>query len=322
MIVLLFCCTFSVHAQHRFANSTVKNAFIRPDTTFNKGKAAVIGGSMVGIYGGALLLLNEYWYKGYPRSKFHFFDDGREWMGMDKTGHIWSSYIESRWGVGMWRWTGMKDKKAIWLGGLTGTILNTTIEVLDGFSSEWGFSYYDFLANMGGSFLVISQELAWGEQRIILKISAHAPNYPDDLKGRASDLYGDSKLEVVLKDYNALTSWASLNVSSFMKNDRGFPKWLNVAVGYGANGMFGGFENKWCKDGGKFEDCPPGHVVDRTDVRRYPQFYLSLDIDFTRIKTKSPVLKAIFQVINVIKVPAPTIEFNPVDKVKFHPLFF
>lgn len=300
----------------------VRNKFLRPDTTLNKAKVATVAGGMTVIYGSALIFLNQYWYKEYPRSRFHFFNDGREWMGMDKGGHVWSSYFESRWGVGMYRWTGMKDKSAIWVGGLTGTILQSSIEVLDGFSEEWGFSGYDFLANMAGSALVISQELVWGEQRITLKMSSHRPKYPADLLGRANDLYGSSPMEVALKDYNALTIWASVNVASFMKKERNFPKWLNIAIGYGANGLYGGFENKWCATGGKLGDCNPADIIDRNDVRRYPQFYLSVDIDLTRIKTRSPFLRSLFNVINIIKIPAPTIEFNPVDKVKFHPLFF
>ena len=44
--------------------------------------AAVI--SLVGI--------NEVWYKNYARSDFHFFDDFKEWNGMDKVGHACTSY--------------------------------------------------------------------------------------------------------------------------------------------------------------------------------------------------------------------------------------
>ena len=43
----------------------------------------------------------------------------------------------------------------------------------------------------------------------------------------------------------------------------------------------------------------------------YSQFYLSLDIDLVKIKTKSKFLKSVFSVINFIKIPAPTLEINP-----------
>ena len=315
-ISLLLCLAFTAQAQTRIP-------FTQPDTVKNPLRVGLVSGGILGTYGLALGGLNYYWYKDYPRSKFHFFDDGREWMGVDKAGHMFNSYYQSRWAMNMYRWTGVKNRTAVWVGGLTGTFLQSSIEILDGFSDKWGFSNYDFLANMAGSALVIGQELTWGEQRIVMKISAHRPAYPADLEPSAASLYGTTPPEILLKDYNAITTWFSFNVSSFMKRERNFPKWLNVAVGYGANGMYGGFANQWClTPNTEYCDCDPSQQVSRTDVRRYPQFYLSLDIDLTRIKTKSKALRALFGVFNIIKIPAPTIEFNPVDKVKFHPLFF
>lgn len=326
LISLLLACTLLAQAQqHHFAGSTVKSPFFRPDTTYNRGKVALVSGSILGIYGGVLVGLNQYWYKDYPRSRFHFFNDSREWMAIDKGGHAWSSYFTSRWTLGMYRWTGLKDRKAIWLGGMGGTFLQTSFEILDGFSAKWGFSWSDMAANFSGSMLVISQELAWHEQRIVLKVSSLKPTYSADVQDRANYLFGKKGgLEGALKDYNGTIIWASLNIHSFMKKDRGFAPWLNVAIGYGANGMFGGYANRWCTDpqDADYCDCAPANQVDRSDIRRYTQIYLSLDIDFTKIPTRSPVLRAIFNVINIIKVPAPTLEFNPVDKIKFYPLYF
>ena len=48
----------------------------------------------------------------------------------------------------------------------------------------------------------------------------------------------------MLKDYNGQTYWLSANLKSFFPGSN-IPPWLNVAIGYGADGMFGGFENKW-----------------------------------------------------------------------------
>jgi hypothetical protein len=55
---------------------------------------------------------------------------------------------------------------------------------------------------------------------------------------------------------------------------------------------------------------------------RYRQFYLSMDVDLTRIKTKSKVLKGIFSVVNFIKIPFPALEYNSLGQVKFHFLYF
>jgi hypothetical protein len=49
----------------------------------------------------------------------------------------------------------------------------TAVEVLDGFSSEWGASSGDIIANASGTALFVSQELLWKEQRITPKFSFH-----------------------------------------------------------------------------------------------------------------------------------------------------
>jgi len=318
VLLLLFFLSFSTS----FSQDALR--FSQRTPSFSQKRFWGVSGGILGIYGTSLVVLTQYWYKDYPRSSFHFFDDRKEWLGVDKAGHAFNSYYISRWSVGMYRWTGMNDRAAILTGGMMGTFLMSSIEILDGFSSKWGFSGWDMLANMGGSALVIAQEFAWHDQRLTLKISALPQNYPDDLQYRTDNLYGDAPLELLLKDYNAITIWASANVYSFMKKERRFPEWLNIAFGYGASGMYGGFENKWCSDpqSASYCDCADANKVDRSDIERYPQFYLSLDVDFTRVKTKKPAVKILLHLLDLIKVPSPTLEFNKIDGVKFHPLFF
>lgn len=312
--IILFC-FFSL-------NSKGQKLFLKPDTTLNKVKLGLVIGSKSAIFGSALLVLNQYWYKDYPRDRFHFFDYGKEWMQIDKSGHVFSSYFISRWATGLYKWAGVPHKKAAWAGGTTGIFMMSSIEILDGFSKEWGFSWWDFGANSLGSAIVLGQELAWQEQRISLKVSAYPQNYPaGELRNRAKQLYGNSPLELFLKDYNAISTWASFNIASFIhKENSRFPKWLNVAVGYGAGGLYGGFENKWCLDkNGKYADCPEKLKVTRTDVTRYRQYYLSLDIDFTKIKTRKKGWKVLFNMLNLVKVPFPSVEFSRVHKIRVTP---
>ena len=54
----------------------------------------------------------------------------------------------------------------------------------------------------------------------------------------------------------------------------------------------------------------------------YRQFYLSLDADMSKIETKSSFLKTFFSIVNFIKIPAPTLEFNTKNGIKFHYLHF
>lgn len=282
------------------ADLTAKSGSVKTtDTTstpINKKRIACIVGAEATLYAGSLIGLNELWYKNYPRSSFHFFDDNQEWLQMDKAGHFTTAYYIGRIGIGFFKWGGMPRKKAIWYGGMLGSVYQSTIEIMDGYSKEWGFSIGDFAANTAGSAFVIAQALAWDEQRIVLKYgfqnSACAVYRPD--------LLGSSLQERLLKDYNGQTYWLSVNPSSFMHAETRFPKWLNIAIGYGADGMLGGYSNPSITDKNGVE----------LNFERYRQFYLSLDVDLTRIKTKSVFLKTVFAAVGFIKIPAPALEFN------------
>ena len=122
------------------------------------------------------------------------------------------------------------------------------------------------------------------------------------LVSRADDLFGNSWYERMLKDYNGQTYWLSFNLHSFFR-EAGLPVWLNVAIGYGAEGMFGGFENKW-------EEGDPGFPVDRTDIKRYRQWYLAPDIRFSNIKTSKKGLKFLFEFLDAFKFPLPALELS------------
>ncbi len=271
------------------------------------------GANVVG-YGTVMAGLYNAWYRDYPQTGFHSFNDWPEWKQVDKVGHIYSAYIESMGSAELWRWTGMERKKRIWIGGMSGAVYQTVIEVLDGFSAEWGWSWGDFGANILGSGAYVAQELAWDEQRIKLKFSFHRKNYSDpSLDERSDDLFGKSTAERLLKDYNGQTYWASAGIRSFFPGS-GLPTWLSVSLGYGAEGLFGGREN--------FTRDHNGSVIfNRLDIRRRRQWYLSPDIDWTKIKTDKKGLRFLFTVLSAFKFPAPALELSG-GKLRAHAIYF
>ncbi len=310
-------------------SSKFQQLFQKPDT-LNKKRFWALNGTLATGYTGVVVALDRVWYAQYPRSRFHTFNDMGEWEDMDKMGHLFTAYMESQLSSQMYQWTGLERKKSAYVGFAIGAIFQGTLETLDGFSEEWGWSWGDIGFNTGGGLIYLGQELAWQEQRIVLKISSWRRPLDElvltstdglhttSLRQRRNDLYGTNIGEVLLKDYNALTIWSSANISSFIKNDNSkFPKWLNIAVGYGAENVYGGFSNRWTDDetGAEF-------VLPDGEFRRYRQIFLSLDIDMTKIPVKNKFLKTLFSAINVIKIPAPTVEFNTQGKVKFHPIYF
>lgn len=282
-------------------------SIIQDTTTINKSrlKGVIISESV--LFAGSMTGLYALWYKDYPLNGFHLINDNGEWQQMDKLGHVTTSYYIGKIGYEALRWSGVKEKNAIWYGGLYGSAYLMTIEILDGFSAEWGFSLGDFTANTFGSALFISQQLAWHEQRILLKYSTHLTGFAQ----YRTELLGRNLPQRIIKDYNGSTFWLSGNIHSFLHKDSDFPKWLNIAFGYGAEGMIGGPGNPIV-----FE----GRLMPVFD--RYRQFYLSLDIDLTKIPTKSKTLDLIFDLIGFIKIPLPTLEYNTKDGFKGHALYF
>lgn len=283
------------------------------DTPFKKRIWLVAGANVIG-YGTTMIALSSAWYSQYEQTKFHVFNDFPEWKQVDKAGHLYSAYIESLGSMEMWRWTGMERKKRIWIGGMSGAVYQTVIEVLDGFSEGWGWSWGDFGANILGSGALVAQELAWDDQRIQLKFSFHRKTYSDpQLNQRSNNLFGKTTAERLLKDYNGQTYWASINLKSFLKKSN-LPPWLSLSVGYGAEGLFGGTENI-----GK--DADGNIIFNRPDIKRYRQWYLAPDIDWTKIQTNKKGLKFLFTVLSAFKFPTPALEFSN-GKLKAHAISF
>jgi hypothetical protein len=206
----------------------------------------------------------------------------------------------------MWKWTGLNDKTSAILGGVSGMVYQSIIEIQDAYSVQWGFSWGDVGANVAGAGLFVLQELSGNKQAVTVKMTYWRKKYPDELVARRNQLFGSSAAERVLKDYNSQTYWLSANIASFFPDAR-LPKWLNIAVGYGADGMYGGRSNVW------LDGEPAMH--DYSAIRRVRKFYLSPDIDLTRIHTRSKFLKGAFFILNMIKIPAPGLAVATGDKI-------
>ncbi|MDA9070337.1 YfiM family protein [Arenitalea sp.] len=277
------------------------DAFLTPSDTLNRPRlnTIVISEASIGVI--TLLGLNQLWYADFERSKFHTINDNSAWLQMDKLGHVFTSYQLGKYGSHLLNWSGVGERDQLLYGATLGFTFLTAVEVLDGYSKEWGFSWGDILANGSGTGLYVGQELLWREQRIALKYSFHQTKYAK----QRPDKLGETFLEQTLKDYNGQTYWLSANLHSFFKESK-IPKWLNIAVGYGGEGML--TETKDVDN----------QVL--TSNQRYRQYYLSFDLNLSKISTNSKFLRSIFDVFNMIKIPFPTLEFNKKGAV-FH-LFY
>jgi hypothetical protein len=298
-LYIFILCSFAAVGQDTAKNIFEANGKNKDD----KKRQWAIGGLTVAGYGGSFLFLSQAWYKDYPRTSFHTFNDAGEWSQMDKAGHAWTAYHTSRLTTNMWRWAGVDGKKAVLYGTGSSLLYMLSIEYLDGHSSQWGWSWADVGSNFFGAAVYAAQEGLWKGQRIGFKFSSLHKKYGDPiLKRRADVLYGGSFQGRLLKDYNAQTYWLSANIKSFFPKTS-FPPWLTISFGYGAEGMFGGYQNLAYNEDGSL-------AFDRRDIKRYRQIYLAPDVDFTKIKTNSKVLQSVFSALNVLKFPAPALEFS------------
>lgn len=253
-------------------------------------------------YTGLLFGLSQTWYAQSGKTSFHFFNDNREWNQLDKIGHFWGAFHESRLGINMLLAAHVPKKKAVFYGSLLGFVLQTPIELLDGYATDYGASVGDIGANALGSLVVLTQELAWGELKLIPKFSFHQSPYA---RLRPAVL-GSNLPEQILKDYNGQTYLLAADVARFLPAKSRYPKWLNVALGYGGQEMVYGEPSKNLRNG----------------YEAYRQYYVALDLNLQHVKTRHKWLRTAFSLIRMVHLPAPALEYNRKTGLQFHPLYF
>ena len=255
---------------------------------------------------GGITYLSKQWYSDKKRVPFHFYNDLRGWNQVDKFGHFYASYIESDIGYSLMKKFNFSEKKSLYLGGFQGLILETPIEIFDAYYDGWGFSLSDMVANAAGSLFFIFQQKIFKEQIIKPKLSFSRSKYARVANGY---LGKNNIVSEFLYDYNGYTFWFSISPRSIFPRSK-IPKWFNVSFGYGSDGMIGEFKNLSSYKG-----------VEIPNFERFRQFYLSLDVDFSKIKTNSKFMKGVFTTLSYIKIPLPTLEISQ-KKIKGHFIYF
>ena len=80
-----------------------------------------------------------------------------------------------------------------------------------------------------------------------------------------------------------------------------FPSWLSVALGYGGDSMTQPYPDN--------------------EKKEYRQYYLSVDVDLNKIKTKNKTVNTVLHTFGFLKFPAPTLEFSK-GNISFHPIYY
>ena len=269
--------------------SNGQRVFEKSDTLNNK-RFIGITTSITTIWAGSMIGLSQVWYKDIPKSKFHFFNDNNEWLQMDKAGHFYTAYKINQLTTNMHLWAGIKKKNSLIIGTGISIGYQTTFEILDAYSKDWGFSWGDVASNTLGSLSYLGQELVWDEERIIPKFSS----FPTSYSSIRPTVLGSNFAESFLKDYNGQTYWLSFSPGTFFKNSK-IPKWACLSFGYS-------IDEKLVGDQPIYTDNLTGITY-----QEKREFLFSLDIDFSRLPIKKPWLRAIVKQFNYLKIPFPSL---------------
>jgi len=304
-ILLIALVNPSYSLENRLTYCNVENPILQDSMTINKARLATVVSGVSVAYFGSMAYLQYIWYKDHERVSFHFYNDFKGYNQIDKFGHAYGAYLESYIGFHSLLWAGVPRRKAALIGGGFGFLLQLPIEIWDGMYEGWGFSWSDVAANTIGSAMVVGQEFAFREQIVKYKLSF----YPSPYAKQANGYLGEG-FNQFMYDYNGHTNWLSVGVNRIIRNEK-IPDWINVAVGYGAGGMYGEFENKTRYKG-----------VDIPETERYRQFLFSFDVDFSKIPAHNKHLKKVLNSLFMIKVPFPTVEFNTKGQLRFYPLYY
>ena len=280
-----------------------QTTFFQSATEQNKKRIWLVSGIQAYTEIGTFAALYPVWYAQNTTSQFHYFNDFGNWGNVDKYGHSYSAYQLSKLSSDFYRWAGVPKKKSSIIGSVIGLSFQSTLEIFDGFSNGYGFSWGDMLFNALGSGLYVSQELVWTDQKLIPKFSYHPTKYA----ALRPEILGSNQAERFLKDYNGQTYWLSFSPNHFAKNSM-FPKWLCISIGYGIDGRIVGDQTSYSS-------------ADGITYHSKQQYYLSVDLDLKNLPIKNKTFKKIVCAFNYLKIPAPTVSFQK-NKIQFLPIYF
>ena len=269
-----------------------------PQDSIPTKKRVILSSSIIGLgYASSLIALYDVWYAEFPKSTFHFYNDGSNWMQMDKFGHGFSGYLLSQKAGDLYRWSGVK-KSYPWIGFGIGMSYLGALEFMDAYNQGWGFSTYDVLANFSGGALYLSQELIFKKQLVLPKFSF----FPSKYAAYRPEVLGKNFPEQLLKDYNGQTYWFSFPIGGFAPSVKKM-NWLCLSLGYSVDQKLVGDQDAYL------------------DFQASRQFLVSLDIDLTRLPIKNPTLKKVLAQLNMIKIPFSALMIQQ-GKFSFKPISF
>ncbi len=251
--------------------------------------AGVVAGAVTGVH---IYQANAWWH---DPQHFHFYTDWTYAAQADKFGHMFAGYFTSYLGYEALVASGFAHSTAAWLSPALSYSWMTYVELEDGFS-RFGFDPTDQLSNTVGVGLFVAQQFIKPLQNVRLKWSYYPAGYLDE------GYLGHDR--IIVDDYNGQTVWLALKLGDILPSSLQWPRWLQLAVGYGATNV-----DNW--EGPNMT----GRLLD-------PHRRLLVALDYSLVDML-PDLGTfgnwIVQTLDYIHLPAPALQILP--EVKFYIAF-
>ncbi|MGE5316306.1 MAG: DUF2279 domain-containing protein [Acidobacteriota bacterium] len=241
-----------------------------------------------------VLLEYEWWWRDdylYKPHKFLYKNDGgftNYSLGVDKCGHFFTSYVYFHTFYDLMKWADYSDKTAFWTALAVPAAHAISIEMMDGFA-KYGFSSYDLAANFLGMGYAYAQIRVPALQNFTFKWSY----YPTAAYERPDQDWGLSH------DYSGHIYWLSVNMKEVLPEGmaRYWPKFLNLAVGYGATNVSYGDDMVHAKH----------------------KFAVSLDYNLSSFDIANDTWAMVVRLLDRFHYPAPGLRYIGGEKVQAKP---
>jgi hypothetical protein len=245
---------------------------------------------MVGLH----IYQRNAWWPDDADPEFRVIDDSEYARGLDKLGHMYSTYIMSTLSADLMMACGLNHETSTWIGGAMGFGYTMYVEIEDGYAKDWGFSPTDAIANfVGASFYVAQNKVPF--------LQNFTPRWSYIPASWTGDATSNNRQKIVIDDYNSTTFWLACNVNNLLPEGARpyWPDWLMFSAGYGVRNY---------------------DVVDANGepVGVTRRFLFGLDYDWVKILPPSDIgfVNYLRQALNYIRLPGPTLEVGD-DGVKF-----
>jgi hypothetical protein len=264
----------------RDSNSLEDNS---PPVSVNTTKLLLVSGTLLA----SMVVIHVYqqngWWKD-NRSSFHFREDLKYGLHVDKIGHFWGAAVLTEVISLSLRWADMKEEPALLCGAGGSLLFQTYVEVQDGFST-WGFDRVDFLSDVAGAAWPIARYYIPPLQNVDFKFSY----LPSPLIHQPGGAGFRGQQHLIMDDYEGQTFWLSLNLNDVLPKtiEPYWPDFLRLAIGYGARDI-------------------------ATQDNAYRVYFLALDYDMSKIiPSSTSFLRSVNKILNYIHLPAPAVQLFP-----------